>query len=284
MAQQNVSTAVDVDYRTKSSSLWDSRLGRFARENGAFLIMMTLIILLWEGYVRLMEVPVYILPAPTVIVERMIVKSDQLLEHSAWTLYEILVGFFIGMAVGIPIAISIVYSKLAEKTIFSLVVSMQAIPKIALVPLLIAWFGFNQMPKLIITFLICFFPIVVSTVVGLRSMPVEMFHLARSIGASGWEIFWKFRLPHGLPNIFAGLKMAISLAVIGAVVGEYTAGNNGLGYLQIIVASNLDIPMVFAILVVLSLIAIVLFHLIGAIESWVIRWDPSRQIEQAKER
>ena len=150
-----------------------------------------------------------------------------------------MLGFGIGTAVGIPLAIIIVYSRFAEKTIYTALVASQAVPKVALAPLLIAWFGFGMTPKIIITFLICFFPIVVNTVIGLNSTPTEMLYLARSLGASGLETFWKFRFPHGLPSIFGGLKVAISLAVVGAVIGEFVAGGHGLGYLQIVRAAFL---------------------------------------------
>ncbi len=115
-------------------------------------------------------------------------------------------------------------------------------------------------------------------------MPVETFHLARSLGASGWETFWKFRLPYALPNVFAGLKVAITLAVVGAVVGEYAGGTNGLGYYQLIVASNLDMRTLFAIIIYLSVMGLVLYYGVTVVEGWVIRWDPSRQIERAKQR
>ena len=244
---------------------------------------MVLIIAAWEAGVRLLAVPDYVLPAPSAIGAAMVTRWEVLVFHAGFTLSETLLGFSLGMAVGFPLAIAIVYSRLVEKTIYTFLVSFQAVPKVALAPLLVAWVGFSQTPKVIVAFLICFFPIVVSTEVGLRSMPVEMFHLARSLGASEWETFWKFRLPHGLPSIFGGLKIAISLAVIGAVIGEFVAGHNGLGYYGGLVAAVLQTPTVYASLVLLSMIGIVLFYIVVAIESWVVHWVPSRQIEQVQQ-
>ncbi|MCH8877719.1 MAG: ABC transporter permease [Chloroflexi bacterium] len=260
------------------------RVLRFLRDNAAFLLALVLAIAFWEAYVRWKEVPVWILPAPSVIFERMLVKQDLLLMHAGWTLYETLVGFLIGSVIGVLLAVAIVYSRLAEKILFTFLVSTQAVPKIALAPLLIILLGFGQLPKIVIAVMICFFPVVVSTIVGLRSMPVETFHLARTLGASGWETFWKFRLPYALPSIFAGLKVAITLAVIGAVVGEYAGGTKGLGYYQLIAASQLDMRTIFAIIFYLSVMGLILFYIVSGFEKWVIRWDPRRQVERAKQR
>jgi len=266
-----------------AESLWRRRILRFASQNAAFALTMALVVVAWEAGVRLYEVPEYVLPAPSAIGVAMVTRWKVLMFHAGITLSEALLGFFLGISVGIPLAIAIVYSKLVEKTLYTFLVSFQAVPKAALAPLLVAWFGFTQTPKVIVAFLICFFPIVVATEVGLRSMPVEMFHLARSLGASDWETFWKFRLPHGLPSIFGGLKIAISLAVIGAVIGEFVGGQNGLGYYQELVAAVLQTPTVYASLIVLSLIGIALFYIVVAIENWVVHWVPSRQIEQVQQ-
>lgn len=265
---------------SKHRSLW---LKKLIREHGLALVFFVGVILLWEVYVRAAKVPVYVLPAPSVILQAMIKESNEMLKHAWFTLYEVIVGFLIGTAIGIPLAIAIVYSKFIEKTIYAFLVASQAIPKVALAPLLIAWFSFGMTPKIIITTLMCFFPIVVNTVIGLSSTPPEMLYLARSLGASGFETFWKFRFPHGLPSIFGGLKVATSLAVVGAVVGEFVAGVNGLGYLQMIRAAFVRTASVFAILVYLSVLGIALFNLIGYIEKRVIRWDPRRQLERTQE-
>lgn len=266
-----------------AESVWRRRILRFASEYGAFALTMALIIAAWEAGVRLLDVPDYVLPAPSAIGVAMVTRWKVLMFHAGVTLSVTLMGFFLGISVGIPLAIAIVYSKLVEKTIYTFLVSFQSVPKAALAPLLVAWFGFSQTPKVIVAFLISFFPIVVATEVGLRSMPVEMYHLARSLGASEWETFWKFRLPHGLPSIFGGLKIAISLAVIGAVIGEFVGGQNGLGYYQELVAAVLQTPTVYASLILLSLIGIVLFYIVVAIESRVVHWVPNRQIEQVQQ-
>jgi NitT/TauT family transport system permease protein len=253
------------------------------REHSALALTLALTIAAWEVAVLRLAVPEYILPAPSAIAAAMADRWQILLWHTGWTLSEALLGYLLGAVVGIPLAVAVVYSKLVEKTLFAFLVSSQAVPKVALAPLLVAWFGFSQTSKVIVAFLICFFPIVVSTELGLRSMPVEMFHMARSLGASGWQTFWKFRVPQALPSVFAGLKVAISLAVIGAVVGEYVAGHNGLGYYQEVMAGTSQTRMVYATLVLLSLLGTVLFYCVAAIESWVVRWAPSQQIERVQQ-
>jgi NitT/TauT family transport system permease protein len=259
------------------------RILRFANEYGAFALTLALTIAVWEVGVRLLAVAEYVLPAPSAILEAMAIRWKVLMFHAGYTLSETLLGFFLGVAVAIPLAIAIVYSPLVEKTIYSFLVSFQAVPKVALAPLLVAWFGFSQTPKVIVVFLICFFPMVVSTEVGLRSMPVQMFQLARSLGASEWETFWKFRLPHALPSIFGGFKVAISLAVIGAVIGEFVAGHNGLGYYGGLVGAVMQTPTLYASLLLLSVIGIVLFFIVSAIEGWVVHWAPDRQVEQVQQ-
>ncbi len=181
---------------------WSRRITRFLSAYGPFLLALGLGIVFWEAYVRFADVPVWILPRPSAIFERIIARQDILLMHTGWTLYETLLGFLIGSVLGLMLGITIVYSRLAEKVLFTFLVSSQAIPKVALAPLLIILLGFGQLPKIVIAVLICFFPVVVSTIVGLRSMPVDTFHLARSLGASTYETFWKFRLPYALPSIW----------------------------------------------------------------------------------
>lgn len=271
------------DIQSESSTRRTPWFKKLMHEHGLAFLFFIGVILLWEAYVRVAKVPGYVLPAPSVIIQAMFKESRELFKHTWFTLYEVLAGFLIGTAIGIPLAIAIVYSKFIEKTIYAFLVASQAIPKVALAPLLIAWFSYGMTPKIIITTLMCFFPIVVNTVIGLSSTPPEMLYLARSLGASGFETFWKFRFPHGLPAIFGGLKVATSLAVVGAVVGEFVAGVNGLGYLQMIQAAFVRTASVFAILVYLSVMGIVLFNLVGYIEKRVIRWDPRRQLERTQE-
>jgi NitT/TauT family transport system permease protein len=192
------------------------------------------------------------------------------------TLQEVILGFGLSVCVGIPLAILIVYSRLFERVAFPLMVSLQTIPKVALAPILVMWLGYGIMPKVMVAFLISFFPIVISSVVGMRSAEKEMIYLVRSMGAGEIKTFLKIRLPNALPNIFAGLKIGIGQAVVGATVGEFIAAERGLGYLQLIAQVRLDTPLLFAAVVVLSLMGVLLFQVVALIERIAIPWNRAR--------
>ncbi|MBI3078619.1 MAG: ABC transporter permease, partial [Deltaproteobacteria bacterium] len=160
-------------------------------------------------------------------------------------------------------------------------VASQTTPIIVLAPLFLVWFGFGILSKVVVSFLIAFFPIVIDTVVGMRSVEPEMLHLARSLGARPLQVFAKFRFPKALPNIFGGLKVGITLAVVGAIVGEFIGANAGLGYLQLQANSNLDTTLLFSTIVVLSVMGVALFAVISALERVVIRWRPPEEVEAA---
>jgi NitT/TauT family transport system permease protein len=153
----------------------------------------------------------------------------------------------------------------------------QLIPKIALAPLFIIWFGFGLFPKVFMTFLLSFFPIVIDAVVGFRSLDQEIVYLTRSMGLSGWQAFVKVRLPHALPQIFAGLKVAITLATVGAIIGEWVGADRGLGYLLLVAGGDLRTSLLFATLVVLTGIGLVLYYLMVLAERLAIPWHVSRR-------
>lgn len=234
----------------------------------------TLIILVvvWEIAVVWFEVPVYILPSPTRIAEEFVKYWPRLLVNAGYTLTEVLIGFFCAIAVGVPLAILVTYSRLAERAVYPLIVATQSIPKVAIAPLLLAWFGYGLAPKVVIVVLLSFFPIVINTVVGLKSASAEMIYLSRSMGASAWQTFWKFRLPQALPNIFAGLKVSVAFAVVGAVIAEWVGASAGLGYLLMRANGNLDTTLLFAVLAALMVIGIVLYYAVEFIERVSIPW------------
>ena len=170
------------------------------------------------------------------------VKDYRLLADHTWvTLGEVLAGYLLAIAVGIPLAALLAQFRIIENALYPLLIASQTIPKIAIAPILVVWFGFGLVPKMLVAFLICFFPIVVDTLIGLRSVPKEVLWLARSMGASQWKTFSKIQFPAALPHIFAGLKVASTLAVVGAVVGEFVAADRGLGYQLIVANGVLDV-------------------------------------------
>jgi ABC-type nitrate/sulfonate/bicarbonate transport system permease component len=196
-------------------------------------------------------------------------------------LFEILAGFGISVLVGIPLAICVTYSLTLDRAIYPLIVGSQTVPKVAIAPLLLAWFGFGLAPKIMIVALVAFFPIVVNTVVGLRAASPQMLHLARSMGASPTQIFWRFRLPQALPNVFAGMKLATVLAVIGAVVAEFVGADSGLGYLIMVAGADFKIDRQFSAILVLSVLGMLLFWVAGWIERLVLPWHISVRANDA---
>ncbi len=224
----------------------------------------------WQILVPLSGLSEFVLPTPLAIAKR-IVNELPLLATNAWvTLFEVVSGFALGILIGVPLALSIFYSRAFERAIYPILVGLQSVPKVALAPLLVLYLGYGWAPKITLAFLISFFPIVISTVVGLQSLDKNLVNLVRSMGANEWQIFFKVRLPAALPNIFGGFKVAISLAVIGAIIGEYVAAERGLGYLQLQANSLFDTTLNFATVVTISGLGVMLYFIIDIIESRVV--------------
>ncbi len=236
-----------------------------------FLVLI-LLLLLWEGAVHLFNVPFYILPPPTRVLFVFFTKLPLLLSHAATTILEIGLGIFLGAGGGIGLALLIFYSPSLEQGIYPLIIASQMIPIFAIAPLLVVWFGYGLWSKAIVATLIVFFPIVVNTVDGLRSVGNETIDLLRSLRASEWQIFRMVRLPASLPFLFSGLKIGVTLSVVGATIGEWIGAKKGLGYLMIQSNALLRIDLVFASIMTLSLLGLLLFGALRIIEQRLLRW------------
>ena len=233
---------------------------------GAYLALLGV----WQLADLLFHVPRFLLPSPWEIIRRIAERPDKLAFHSAVTLQEVLIGFLIAVVVSIPSGILIVYSRVLERLIYPFLVAFQAIPKVALAPILVVWFGFGLTSKISLALVTAMFPIVLNTVVGMNQTPPEMIHLMRSLGASWLQIFLKVRLLAAAPHIFGGFKIGITLAVVGAVVGEFIASNSGLGYFLLVANNGFDTPLLFGIVVILSFVSIALFYVVELIEVLVL--------------
>ena len=244
--------------------------------NGPVLAIFAVIFALWELCCWLFHVPDFILPAPSAIIERIVQTPQLMLVNALVTAQEIVLGFGLSVVIGIPLAIAVVYSGVFERVAFPFMVSLQTIPKVALAPILVMWLGYGIMPKIMVAFLISFFPIVISAVVGMRSAEKEMIYLVQSMGAGELTTFLKIRLPRALPSIFGGLKVGMGQAVVGATVGEFIAAEQGLGYLQLISQVRLDTPLLFAAVVVLSLLGVILFKVVAVVERYALPWNRLR--------
>ncbi len=242
-------------------------------------LLIAFLLAIWDLSIRFFNVPAYLVPPPGEVVHQLIIEWKLLLRESSKTMIAILGGFALSILIGIPIAMTIAYSRTVESFVYPLLVFSQSIPKVAIAPLFVVWFGFGLIPKVISAFLLGFFPVVVSTVMGFKSVETDMIDLARSMGASRLQTFFKISLPQAMPAIFSGLKVSITLAVVGAVVGEFVGSNSGIGYVLQVANGNFDLPLMFAALVVLSTIGVLLFLLVDLAERLMIPWHAShRQI------
>lgn len=236
-----------------------------------------LVMVLWQGSVSLLEVSPLIFPGPIAVAESLYsgMVSGEIPRHFTVTLSEILLGFAIGALLGFLLGAAIGQSTLLEAVLYPYVVAFQTMPKVAVAPLFVLWFGFGMTSKVIITATIVFFPVVANTIVGLRSAPRDQIDLMLAFTASRWQVFRMVRLPQALPYVFAGLDIGIVLAVIGAIVGEFVGSQAGLGYLILQRNFSMDAAGMFAILIVLSLIGIVLHMAMRWVARRVIFWTDS---------
>jgi NitT/TauT family transport system permease protein len=245
---------------------------RWLRDLGYPALTLLLAVIVWQAAVVGLQIPRYLLPAPSLVAETFGAKLPLLWEHTLATTAEVLAGFGLSILIGVPIAIMAVASPLFSRTVYPLIVASQAVPKMAIAPLLVVWFGFGTLPKVLVAFLIAFFPIVIDGAVGLRSVEREMLWLAQSMGLGPLATFFKIRLPHALPSLFGGLKVAVTLAVVGAVVGEFVGADAGLGHLLIIANGNLDTPTLFATLIILTALGLLLYGALALLERIFVPW------------
>ena len=217
------------------------------------------IVVLWQAYVDIAHVSKIVLPSPLDIVRASWLRYDLLLRETVPTALESLYGFALAVVIGIPLAVCVTNSRILNLTLYPILIATQSVPKVAVAPIILVWFGLGMQSKLAIAFLVAFFPIVVDTATGLQATPPGLIELSRSLRASRWQTFWKVQFPAALPFVFSGAKVAVTLAVIGAVIGEFVGSVNGLGNLLLSANSQMDGPLAWAALVWLSVLGVVLF-------------------------
>jgi NitT/TauT family transport system permease protein len=224
----------------------------------------------WEVFVRVSGIPAYILPSPWQIAGRFDESFAVIMSHAAYSTFAILVGFGAAVTTGFVLAVLIAYSRWMERVAEPFIVVSQVVPKVALAPLFLIWFGHGIAPKIIIVATIAFFPILVNTIVGLKSAEREVVELMDSVAATKTQVFWKIRLPTALPFMFPAIKVAALLSVVGAMVGEFVGSDRGLGYLMIVSNTNLETDMLFAALFAITLIGLAIYGAIGFLEHRVL--------------
>jgi putative hydroxymethylpyrimidine transport system permease protein len=231
----------------------------------------------WELLAKAGSVENYLLPAPTEVASALW-RDRHLLAPDAWvTAREVLLGFALALIVGVAIAIVLHLSNTLRRAVYPLVVASQAIPVVVIAPILVIWFGFGITPKLVVIALICFFPIVVNTLDGLEGVDREQIKMMRTLGASRLDLLRRLELPSSLPFLFSGAKVAVAVAVIGAVFGELVGSDAGLGHAIQVGTAQLETARVFAAVLILSLMAIALFGLIALVERRTVPWAHTRE-------
>jgi NitT/TauT family transport system permease protein len=280
MTLASTSTKSDSDTATGAASKNGSRSRLAFLRNLVPLVGIFGFLLAWQLVVIIYQMPAYLLPTPTQIAQVFVARLPDLLQHGWVTVYEMIAGYALAVVVAVPLAIAITSSRTFDELVMPTLLFFQIVPKVAIAPLFLVWFGVGATPKILVAFLISFFPIVIDAAVGLRSMSPEMHDLARSMGATRMQVFTRFRLPTSLPYLFSGLKVAATLAIAGTVVGEFVGADQGLGYLLLVTNSNLETPMMFATIVALTVIGFVFYYIVELLENFLIPWHVTHRIRE----
>jgi NitT/TauT family transport system permease protein len=252
-----------------------SRLRRIAWACAPVLTFVALIAL-WGVLVAVFRVPDYLVPAPQAVIPKLIQARQALWANTLTTLNEIVIGFVITVALSIPLGLLIALSLVARRIAYPVLVFIQLVPKIAVAPLFLVWFGFGLQSKVLLTVLLAFFPLLLASIAGFQALDARLLYLTRSMGASAWQTFWHVRFPSALHIIFSGLKTTATITATAAIVAEFVGANAGLGYQLLVATGVLDTPLIFAILLILTVIGIGLNYLIEAVAYFAMPWQRTR--------
>lgn len=248
------------------------RLWRALRPVVVPVLAVTVFFAAWEAGVRLLGIPEFILPAPSQIWAATSGAGEVMLRHTGSTLTTIMLGFLLSIAVSLPLAVLVTSSANIAHAIYPILVLIQSVPKVALAPILVLALGPGELSRVTVTFLVAFFPLVISTATGLMAAPPELIELSRSLRASRLQQLLLVRMPYAIPFIFSGLKLAMTFAVVGAVVGEFVAAEQGLGYQIMSATAFFRTSLAFGALLILSFLGIVLFQAVVVVERWLFPW------------
>lgn len=240
------------------------------------VVFILLVLAVWEGVIKLFLVPEYLVPAPSVVLARLVSMKSVLFAHTAVTAMESALGFVLGASFGIMLAVAFVNSRTMEMGVYPYAIALKTVPIVAIAPLLVVWFGNGILPKVIVSAIISFFPVVVNTTKGLRNVDPEAFDLFDSMSASRRQVFFKLRVPLSLPYLFAALRISSTLAVIGAIVGEFSGSDRGLGFFIMISSHRLETVDMFVGILLSSFLGILFFYSVALVERLVIPWGRGR--------
>lgn len=256
-----------------------SRRARFVRRIGWNLLpplTFVAMVALWWGSVALFKIPAYLLPDPWAVTARIVSDAPMLWTHTQVTLIEIILGFGLTIVTSIPLGLLIALSPLAKQIVYPPIMLMQLVPKIAVAPLFLVWLGFGLESKVLLTILMTFFPLLLASISGFMILDDRLLYLTRSMGASSWDTFRYLRFPAALPIIFSGIKTSATIAATAAIVAEFVGANRGLGYVLLRGTSTMDIELVFAVLVVLTVIGIAINYIVEFCEWAITPWQRAK--------
>lgn len=239
------------------------------------LVALALVLGAWEAWVAIRDVKAYLLPAPSAVAAALIEDPGRYLEAARTSLGHALGGLAVGTGTAFALAVVMAHSRTLERAIYPLAILVKVTPVVAVAPLLIIWFGFGPMPKVLVAALITFFPMLVNAVTGLRSVDAAAHDFLRALDATRWQVFWKLRVPASLPYVLAALRISIPLSLIGAVVSEWMSGDGGMGQIILIDNGEFDTAGLFGAVAVLAAIGVVLTGLVSYIEHRVLSWHES---------
>jgi NitT/TauT family transport system permease protein len=241
------------------------------------------LLVLWQLIVTLFPIPAFVLPGPLAVWKTAAAFGANWIPHALATIGVAIAGFAVAIVIGVFLAIIIVHSRTLAEVLTPALVILQIVPKIAFAPLFLVWFGLGPLPIVVITFLVAFFPMVVNATVGLSDIERDLIDLTRVLRLNWWRVLWSIRFPNALPHLFSGLKIASTLAVIGAIIGEFVGSNKGLGYLILIANNNLNTPLALAAIVLVSLFGLILYGGIVLIELALVPWkEPDLTLEEVR--
>jgi NitT/TauT family transport system permease protein len=236
-----------------------------------------LLFALWEGAVRLFHIPLYIIPPPSLIFVEFVHHFQRIWYYTLVTGMETLVGFAVALLLGIPLSLFVAFSPLLRRTFYPLAVTLEMVPKIVFAPIFVTWFGFGFLPKILVVYLVCFFPILLNGILAFTSLSVELTRFCLSTGAGPLRTFFKVRLPAALPQVFVGIKGAAVNATVGATIAEWIGGDAGLGYYVQIASGDLRMDLAFAIIIMLAALGLLLFWIVVLAERWLVPWHVSQR-------
>lgn len=270
MSDQPIPNLSESRPESRFASSWGAATGSWLP--AVILLLVTIVV--WEAVVRIFAISAFIIPAPSEIAQSLVAQWGTLMQATLVTAGEILFGFLVSVVVGIAIALVIVRFDWLGRALYPLVVLFQNVPKVALAPIFILWFGYGLAPKIGLILVIAFFPVTLSMLAGMQSVDRSLLSLMNSVGASRTQILFRIRVPHSLPNLMAGTKIAATLSVIGAIVGEFAGASDGLGYVIQFASTQLDTALVFAALLLVSVLGIAFYYAAEILERIVVPWAP----------